>query len=477
MTTGTAGRAARAFAVPAGLLRLTVNLAMVGVAFTTIAVVARDPAGTPLASWLGHRIVSSHAFVVALGSETFTAQGAPAYAGWLGALVTLAAASLQGLGNMAGTALFLVALTFALDRARRRGAEGLALVAVAAFCAVACASAIAAPARALDWLLLSVVLWLIERGTARSIYACVGVTVLWCNADALGVAVPFVLLLWAGGASIADGRFSSRARRLAIAGTFAALATTLTPATLELPAHAIAWLGLDPRYWPVRPWQPALAFGHTYTLAVVPLIVAAVAFGMWQRRRAADALLVVAASLLVLLNGRYAPEFVLAASPVIVPRAFAALGTARRAASSGFLPVGFLVAAAVIAPVSLATGSDARATASSPLVVALAADGSDHRLFCTNLDACDTFVATGDPHVRVFMDSRVAAYPGRVVADQDHIAHALPGWRTLLRTWHVDAVVARRGQPVAELLALTPLRWRVAASDGDMVLFERPIAP
>jgi hypothetical protein len=480
MTNAGGARIARAAFVRSGaLIDVAVAAFVLAAAFAVVLTFASSTTNTSLASWLGHRILTTHALEYVLGKETFTATGAHLYQGWLGAIFAYLVGVAPRTGAVLGVAFFFCGVVLALARAHERGGTAVALVAIAALATFCGLGALSSPTITLDWLLLSVTLLLVERAEPRAAFACVGLAAVWCNIDAQGVFVPGILLLAAVGARIADRSYSARTKLFVRSGALALVATLLTPAFLELPLRAATYLQIDPTLGGLRAMQSPAARSAAQAI-VVPLILAASLFGTWRRERAFDALLVVAATLFVLMNATYVPEFVLAVAPIIVPTAIRSAGIAPSNETNGLAVLLAFVAVCDVVLWGAAVNrwsSKAAVLGPAGLATALAADGKDHRIYCASIDACDAFVASENPHLRVFMDGRAAAYPRSVIDDQIAIASVRPKWRARLAAWRIDAIVVKQGRQLEQVLQLLPGTWSQTASAGSSILFVQGARP
>jgi len=480
MTNASGARIARAAFVPSrAFLDVAAAVVVVAGTFAVVLAFAPNTTSTALASWLGRHIVTTHSLWNALGSETFTAAGVHVYQGWLGAIFAYLAEA-SGVSAVLGVAFFFCAVLIAMARAHARGGTAIAFVAIAALVTFAGYGSLSSPTVTLDWLLLSVTLLLVERGSPRAVLACVPLAAVWCNIDAQGVFVPGILLLAAAGARIADGSYSARTGLLVRGGALALAATLLTPSVLELPLRAATYLHIDPTLGSLQVLQTDSSLSGMRAV-VVPLILAASLFGTWRKQHAFDALLVVSATVFVLMNAMYAPAFVLAVAPLIVPIAFRSAGLVSSGRTS---TLAVLLAFVAICDVVLWGAAINRwspdltaARAPARLAAVLAGDAANHRILCANFQICDAFVASGNAHLSVFMDGRAEAYPRPVIDDQIAIVNVRPKWRSLIATWGVDAIVVRQGRPLDAVLQLLPRVWTQRATAGSSVLYVRRSAP
>ncbi|HXW77028.1 MAG TPA: hypothetical protein VEJ20_06420, partial [Candidatus Eremiobacteraceae bacterium] len=165
---------------------------------------------------LGEYVLAHHAIPTVLGSDTFTAAGAPwtAQEWLLGTIVALAydAHAFWAVSLLAGLALFIT-LTVTALRAKRAGGSLYATLAVMLFAGICLESQFAVRAQVLAWPLLALLLLALDsEGTVA--LAAIPVTILWANLHASAmIAIPIV---WLDAAAYLFKR-ASDARRQAFA--------------------------------------------------------------------------------------------------------------------------------------------------------------------------------------------------------------------------------------------------------------------
>jgi hypothetical protein len=171
---------------------------------------------------------------------------------------------------------------------------------------------------------------------------------------------------------------------------------------------------------------------------------------------------------LTMVDGAYLPLLGIIAAPILagsvrdVAPQFGLGPSSRRLADAG------LAFVALLATIAIAIGINARANVASErvapyeLIERLAADGRPHVLYCSFLEWCD--YAIGSPNVRVWMDGRVERASLETRDVQRIVARVETGWPERLRAARIDALVVRRSDALATLLALSR-DW--SAGDGD----------
>src|SRR5579883_1449544 len=153
-------------------------VAVAGVTAWFVALAVREPPrdGDPYwQRWLGERILQQHAIPRTLGSETFTASGAPwtpqewAYSTLLAVTQDHGVASLMPAicGLAAGAALLAT-----VRRCARRGVPEAYTVAAVVICMLAMLQSFGARPQVIGWAGAAMILWLLEAG-GRSAWWCI----------------------------------------------------------------------------------------------------------------------------------------------------------------------------------------------------------------------------------------------------------------------------------------------------------------
>jgi len=454
--------------------RAAYAICALGIAVAT-AVSPRDNAGFLLGTFAGERIVRGHAIPLHFGNETFTAAGAfDGGVGWLGGLATYALSLAGPAVSIFATALAAVA-TFAFVEARARRLAGRPLALAAAALAFLCAiSSLGVAGGIVTAAFVSILAYVLERPGPRAALVATLLTVVWCNTSAAGVLAPAIALCMAATSTFGGTPYERRWARVAVAGTL--LAIFATPALWAYPALALEGLRID-RTVGVVPENPIDVAPLAYHIGFLLVVLAAFAVGA-RRGRESSIPLLLCAALLALANGAYVVVFGVLAAPILAAsaaEAFPALaGSMTASMRTDFVAGAFAVVLAGIAAWQ-AGRSGAPLADGYALAASLAADGRSHRLYCSNVDWCDAALPFA-PNIRVFMDGRIAPYPDAVREAKRDVAFGDVHWKERLSERNVDTVIVAKGRLLSGLVGLSP-RWRVVASDGTALLYERGAAP
>jgi hypothetical protein len=184
---------------------------------------------------------------------------------------------------------------------------------------------------------------------------------------------------------------------------------------------------------------------------------------------------------------RHIPIFVLLAMPVIaaaLPAAAAATLSERRPISSRFRPlfnaaVLVLMAGFVSARwISLAHYQDAREAEQFPQQgVRFLRSGDYPRNIFVYYDWGGYAIWKLYPEYRVFIDGRADLYGGELLHEFKTAVELRTGWREVLDTWKVEAVLVPPSSAMAQALLLDP-HWHTAFRDSKaIVLLRTPPAP
>jgi hypothetical protein len=451
------------------------------------AVFGTTPApGLDEALWLGGRVLSAAGVASVLGPGIFTVPDAPTGAfGWLaGALAATIARAGGAFALELATGLAIVGVLALVEVRARRVASAELAFGAAALAALSFADNVRSGGGAAGWLAAAAFMLCVAANSRRGALASVLLAVLWCNLSPAGFFAPWIALLVACGASL-EKTEKPRDRTvpwLTVAGC--AVALFATPAGLQFVELAPAALHLDG-----MPAFPVSVVPLAYRFAFPACLLLATLLGL-RGAPPGGILLTLAALLVALVDGHQLPLLGIVAAPVLAGVAAGALRdlaakslNAAATTNSGDERVlagpsrlAFAAGAVLVAMFAFATWSAARTGASNApplgLIARLQSDGRDHRLFCTRLDWCGSALATGDPHLRAFMDQREAAYPQQLRREQFAISIGRDDWRAKLKAAHVDAFVVDHRALVAGLLETTG-EWTRAAEDDGVRLYLR----
>ncbi len=425
--------------------------------------------------WLGDRLLLTHRLPTTLGSETFTAAGAPwVPQEWLFSLAAAVATNhhVFPLLSILVSAVPLVILASIYLRARgsaRPEAIGIALL----FCGMALLESFGARAQVLGWGALAVFMLFLDRRD-RWYYAAIPTAIVWANLHASVLIAPAIVLARIA-ASAADGGLRGlRTSRDLVMLPAVMAATCCTPFGWRLPAFAIAFSGSPIRHF-IQEWQPPGLHDLSFSLGALSLALAILAGG--RTTLTADKLRSFPAAVLLtamLLAFRNTALFAIVAAPLAATGLTAAfprlseLGKKMRELE----PVALASIGAAILLSSLALTRIQRQQAALLPIAAIASldDGLDHRLLCENFTWCS--VALRHPQLRVFIDGRCDAYPLAIWREYISAINAGTSWSRSLRDHDVDSVVAARGSRFAVAVASSH-RWKRAFEDRAYVIFRR----
>jgi type IV secretory pathway TrbD component len=282
-----------------------------------------------------------------------------------------------------------------------------------------------------------------------------------------GIGALIALLTLAG--TIADSRrFDATVRRKAVIAACACIFGALQLHALPWHAYGAHALYLDSllrgadreRVWSNGMGVASIGFGA--------LLVVAGWYGVRRRANTADALVFFSLLVLALVDARNVPYLGIAGAPIVADAVASYYVNERR------FPVGTVrqyfvtFAAAATAFIATLTVTEpkisawpAAAAQPSGLLRALNAAGGSHRVLCTTPSWCDGEAAA-------LLDDRSGIADANAHRVQVDVASATGPWRTELRRFGIDAVIADKDDDVAVLLQSTG--WHEAASDDSRVL-------
>lgn len=409
----------------------------------------------------------------ALGPETFTAAGASwVPQEWLFS-IALAAARDHHIFSIFAAIVSLLPLGILLSIVARSRDEsppqaiGVALV----FAGMALAESFGIRAQVVGWFCFAGLLFCVERRDGWR-YAAIPITVVWANLHASVMLAPLVIVGRMLGFAL-DRRWRDVATELPLLAGIV-LAICCTPLGMRLPEYALTLARSPIRHF-ITEWQPGSLGDPALLYGALPLVLAIIAGApaVFARRKPQT----VVATLLfcaTIFAARNIPIFAIAAAPLAAaaiaarfPRIAALLAQRRDLQYVAFPAVAAALIWCAVEVLHLQATSPARLPTAA--IATLARDGSEHRVFCEDFTWCS--IALQYPDLRVFIDGRCDPYPLPVWQRYIDIVQAKPQSRTILATYGVDAVVAKRDGALARDLDAPP--WRIAARDRAYVLFRR----
>jgi hypothetical protein len=396
---------------------------------------------------LGEYVLNDRALPHALGTDTFTAVGAP----WvpqewlLGTFVALVfrANALWALSVVAGIALFVTLAAIAV-RSRRGGASLYSTLAALLFAGIVLESSFALRAQVLAWPLLALLLLVLDE-EGNAVFWALPITVAWANLHAsVMLAIPIVWIDAAAYAWKHPGKPGVRSRLLLCA--LVVLATLCTPLGWHLPLYAFSLLDSPIKHY-INEWQP-ISMSTQTVAGVLPLLLLTL-YGMprlWRERPRDLVLSLLMAAWGVAAARNIALFAIVAAVPV-------ALATGVGEGWDDPLERRPLGALALVSTIVLAPILGWIAYHAPPMftpwpspprtVAALTARPGEHRLLCAEYSWCA--LALGKPNVRVFIDGRADPYPPHVWAAYTTVAALRPEWQQTLDAYDVNAVIVWHG--------------------------------
>jgi hypothetical protein len=427
--------------------------------------------------WLGTYLIQQHHLPHALGHETFTAPGARwVPQEWAFSLV-LAAATAHGHFEwlaMAAAFAATAALLITAWRAQRRGASTMAVGIITICTGFSMLQAFGVRAQIFAWLFISIVLLLLDLENAW-IFAVIPVVALWANVHASATIAPIIVGAWTIGTWIEDRAWTPRVERNAVVTAGTVLALFFTPLLWDLPRYAFQLQTSSIRA-SIAEWQPSDIIDASLLCGVLPLIGICAYFGVAApRERWRDGMLFAIASLIAFLAVRHLPLAAFILAPMAAQRLTSALPQHARINavlhehfSETIVAASTALASAVIIVNLLHTPAIAGVALPHKAVSALARVPGTHNLYCEDFSWCSLALETRN--LRTFLDGRCDPFPPRVWADYLDVERVTPRWTAVLDRYHVDAMLVRKGRPLAQALALRN-DWRLFYRDRGYEIF------
>lgn len=414
-----------------------------------------------------------------MGSETFTAAGAP----WIPQewLFSLAVALARDhnvflLLSLLVSALPLGILLTVYWRARAEETEPASIGIALLFCGLAMLESFGARAQVLGWAALAAFMLFIERRD-RWYLAALPTAIIWANLHA-SVAIAPAIVLARIAATLADGGVRAlRGSRDVWMLPAVVLATFCTPFGWRLPAFA-ATLASSPIRHYIQEWQPPALSDLSFVAGALPLALAILAGGratLGQRKlESFPSALLFAAALLAFRNTAL---FAIVAAPLAARGlqvrfpSIARLGARVRELEPVALPaIGIAIAASAFVLIR------AQMHEPPPLpgtaIASLATDGQNRRVLCENFTWCS--MALAYPTLQVFIDGRCDGYPLPVWQEYIATIQARKNWSAPLQRYDVNAVVAGQGSRLASAMERLP-NWQRTYSDASFIVFRRKV--
>jgi hypothetical protein len=401
--------------------------------------------------WLGMTILQTHTIPHALGTETFSAVGAP----WIpqewfvGILVALAErAHLSALLFVGMGLCALATLLLCLFRKPIDGRSPVSDIFVVVVVGIAMLH-ISFRAMGFGWLALAAMLFVIERPQK---WLAIPIVVLWANLHASVVIAPVILALRTIGDLWEDRSLTRRVLQDAVlvAGAFAAL--FINPFGWHLLAYA-AWLMQHPVRAYINEWQATNLGNFKLYACILPLGFATLYSIYRGRLSKADLLLCVTSLILAMMAIRNIPVAAIIAAPAAF---YGALGKVKLRIRPSERRLEVVMASIILMTAAIIVATRARSPGGQPLpfdaVKAIASvSGGERRLYCEDWGWCS--LALGLPHVRVLMDGRTDPFPVEVLSDSVKLWQADPQWRAIVKRYRINTMLLYEGSPLSRAIS------------------------
>jgi hypothetical protein len=437
--------------------------------------------------FLGAWVLSHHAIPATLGTDVFSAVGAPwTPQEWFFSIIVALTFqhALWVVMLMTGLAVLAALMLMAL-RAKRAGASMFSVMAVLLFAGICMEASFSARAQVWAWPLFAALLVALDED-GPGLWWAIPITIAWANVHAsVMLAVPIVwldaaLYAWkryAGGDPLLGQREINTRLLLCTAVPIAILCT---PLGVRLPLYAFHTTFNSSIRVYINEWQPLRGLGLANAVGLLPLAALSLygATRVWKDRPR-DAALPLLMIVWAVMAVRNIPLFAIAAAVPASLAIEAGEGWANPVDRLRHASMATLAALVVAVPLAGFIGYRA-----SPIfmlwpapfgsMAKLAAQPGDQRLLCSEYSWCA--MALGDKNVRIFLDGRADPYPRRVWDAYMTFTRMLPGWQRVLTDNDVNAVLAwRGGQVEAKMQKLAG--WHELSDTGDpcCVLFLRSI--
>ena len=427
--------------------------------------------------WLGTYVLHQHQLPHALGHETFSAPGARWVPQEWAFSLALAAATAHGHFEWLALAAALAAaasLMITAWRAQQRGASTLAVGIVTVCTGFAMLQSFGVRAQIFAWLFVSIVLLLLDLENAW-IYLAIPLTALWANVHASATVAPLLVAAWTIGTWIEDRAWTPRVERNVVVTAGTLLALFLTPLLWDLPRYAIA-LQTSAFRSSISEWQPSDILYPALVGGVLPLIAICAYFGVAApRERWRDGMLFALGSLMAFLAVRHLPLAALIIAPMaaqrlttVIPQHARVNAVLHEHFSETIVAASTALASAIIIINLLHTPAIAGVALPRNAVAALGRVPGTHNLYCEDFGWCS--LALEQRNLRTFLDGRCDPFPPRVWADYLDVERLAPRWTGVLAHYNVNAILVRKGRPLAQALALRN-DWHLFYRDGRYEVF------
>jgi hypothetical protein len=331
-------------------------------------------------------------------------------------------------------------------------------------------------AQVLAWPFFALFLLLLEAEGGLALLT-IPVAIVWSNLHASAMLAPALAFAAAVGVALEERRWNARFLQSVLLVPALAIAICMNPFAWHLPAYAIG-LFSSPIRQMISEWQPGDIANLWFALGGCGLLFAACAFGVAvPRGRWKDGMLFAAALWLLFGAMRNTTVFAILVAPMVAARITEALNLPPAAPES---PRERWAGTAVVALATIAAVVLVFRLLASPLIVsttlpknalaALERAPGTHNLLCRDFAWCGD--ALGSKNVRTFLDGRCDPFPLSVWRQYKTIAFLGEDWLNTLDASEIDAVIAKKADPLGQALATLP-QWKRLYSDKTFVVFVR----
>lgn len=428
-------------------------------------------------SWLGSRVLATHQIPAMLGHETFTAPGAHWVAQeWLfGTIVawTYAHHTFAWLA-IATTLAAACATLITAYRAKRRGATTITIAIAATCTSFSMLQAFGVRAQIFGWLCLTLLMLVLDI-EGMWVYLAIPIVALWANLHASAVLAPVLVTAWSIGTWIEDRAWTPRVARNMFMAAGCILAICLTPLTGELYRYALS-LQTSPIRNTIAEWQPSDFTDVALYAGALPLIALCVYFGIAApRERWRDGMLFAVSAPMAFMAVRHLPICAITIAPMAAHRLASVIGPYARIntilrewLTTAVIGAASVACSAIIALRLLTVPAVAGVTLPKDAIAKVSSIPGTHNLYCEDFAWCS--LALSRHNLRTFVDGRCDPFPKRVWEDYVAVEHLHPQWSSVLNRYGVDAVLAKRGRPLAQALS-SQRQWRAVYDARGFTVF------
>lgn len=431
--------------------------------------------------WLGNIILTTHHIPRALGSEAFSAVGAPwTPQEWLFSTM-LALAGERAWPLFAGIVALcpVSALLLTAYRAVRRGAGPLEVAFITAAVGTAFFDSFGVRVQVVAWPMLALFLLVLDN-EGPWLWAAVPIAMLWSNLHASVMLAPILAGTVAFARLLEDRSWTPRVARSVLVSAAVGVAICCNPMGIELPLYALSLFASPIKNY-ISEWKPTDLGEYAFSYGAFPMLLCALALGVvkpGRKHAAADALLFAAFTCLLFFAARNIAIFAIVAAPMVACALSEVFAPLQRDVSTEridrimavALPLFVAVLASFISFHLLHDPQRTELTMPFREIDAVAKMPEERRVLCADFAWCSYFLAI--PHEKIFLDGRADPYPPAVWKDFVKVAYLRSGWKGVLENYRVDTVISARASALDQALRVTS-PWKEVTHDQKFRLWVR----